>query len=126
MSGDPYSADVRRLFASPAHAGALDHGVTVRRSGNDVVIEISAIAVGPRLESLRFRAYGCPHTLASCEAVCEAFEGQTVEKLADFTAESWRERLDVPVEKTGRLLVLEDTISALRMALVEEASPSGT
>ncbi len=126
MNNDPYSAEVRRLFSTLLHAGALDGGVRVQRSGNDVVIELSAIAVDSRLDALRFKAYGCPHTLASCEAVCEAFEGQPTAKLLDFSSESLRERLAIPVEKTGRLLVLEDAISALSEVLDADSHGSSS
>lgn len=117
MSADPYSATVRRLFAELAHSGVLDGGVSVRRNSDETRIELSAIADGERLQQLRFRAYGCPHVLAACEALCEAVEGQPVAALADYNVLALQQRLAVPVEKTGRLLVLEDALQALNSAL---------
>jgi len=66
---------------------------------------------------LRFRARGCPHLIAACEAFCAAFEGREVDALLEFTAGDLMQRLPVPVEKTGRILVLEDAVRALGKSL---------
>ena len=117
MSADPYSAEVRALFASPAHAGDLDGGRTVAASGQDVRLELSGAATGGRLEALRFRAWACPHGIAAAEAACASLEGATVAELLEFSVVDLMENLAVPVEKTGRILVLEDAGRSLGQAL---------
>ena len=117
MSADPYSAAVRELFARPAHAGRLDGGRTVALSRQDVRLELSAMAQGERVEALRFRAWACPHVIAAAEAACARLEGATVAELLGFSAVDLMEKLAVPVEKTGRILVLEDAVQSLGQAL---------
>jgi NifU-like protein involved in Fe-S cluster formation len=117
MSADPYSAQVRALFAQPAHAGALDGGRTVATAGQDVRLELAALTTGAHVESLRFRAWGCPHVIAAAEAACARLEGAAVGELLEFSVVDLMEELAVPVEKTGRILVLEDAVRSLGQAL---------
>ena len=72
-----------------------------------------------RLASVRFRAFGCPHLVAAAEAFCAAVEGQPVSALRTPRVPALMERLAVPVEKTGRLLLLEDAAQALAFELGE-------
>ena len=62
---------------------------------------------------MRFRAYGCPHVIAACEAsLCADFEGRKPGRRPTSSIQTRLcERLSVPVEKTGRILVLEDARS---------------
>jgi NifU-like protein involved in Fe-S cluster formation len=110
---DPYGVLVRRLFRAPAHAGQLDGACRVQRECQGVAVELSMAVDGPSIAKLRFRAYGCPHLIAAAEAFCEAYEGRSVAELAGFTAVELCERLPVPAQKTGRILVLEDAVRSL-------------
>ncbi len=110
---DPYSDEVRRLFLAPAHAGQIDAGCRVRREGQGVNVELSMQLDGERMSILRFRVYGCPHLIAAAEAFCQAYQGRRVTDLADFSSAELMASLPVPVEKTGRILVLEDAVRLL-------------
>ena len=85
--------------------------------GQDVRLELSAVATGGRLDVLRFRAWGCPHVIAAAEAACAGLEGAEIAELLEFSAVDLMENLAVPVEKTGRILVLEDAVRSLGQAL---------
>lgn len=124
MSADPYNSRVRTLFADTAHAGSLANAVSVRNSEQGVYIEMSARGSGGVLERLRFRASGCPHFIAAAEAVCAEFEGQATSGLEEFSAADLMQSLAVPAEKSGRILVLEDTVRSLGAALRESSSPT--
>jgi NifU-like protein involved in Fe-S cluster formation len=113
MSTDPYSAKVRELFASPAHGGDLADAVVAETAQQGIRLRLSAIHANGRIEALRFRAYGCPHVIAACELFCQAFEGRPVTALNDFQVADIMGDLSVPVEKTGRILVLEDAVRLL-------------
>ena len=113
MSTDPYSSAVRALFAAPAHAGDLDRGATVTVDKQGVRLQLSATAENDVVTAMRFRAWGCPHTIAAAELACAELEGQPVADLLDFPVSGLMEKLPVPVEKTGRILVLEDAIRLL-------------
>jgi len=66
------------------------------------------------VKSARFSAYGCPHTLVVTAWLCEVLEGARIDAGIPGTPADWAARFDVPTEKLGRLLIVED---ALRIAL---------
>jgi NifU-like protein involved in Fe-S cluster formation len=113
MSADPYSEKVRELFAEPAHAGGLADGEAVFVADQDVRLRLSGSVGGGKIEALRFRVWGCPHVIAAAEAVCSALEGRPVTDLESYSVADVMENLPVPVEKTGRILVIEDAVRSL-------------
>ena len=58
-----------------------------------------------------FKAYGCPHTLAVTAWVAERLRGRGLAELAPGTPAEWATALAVPIEKLGRLLVIEDALA---------------
>lgn len=114
---DPYNQRVRALFASTAHAGTLADAVVVRNSDQGVRVELHALAAADRLAEIRYRVWGCPHSIAACEAVCAALEGAPVEQLLEFSVATLMRSLAVPAEKSARILVIEDTVRQLGAAL---------
>jgi len=117
MSSDPYNETVRTLFANPTHAGSVANGTTVRVDDQGVRVELSASVAGGGIQTLRFRAWGCPHLIAAAECACRQLEGASIEALEDLAAARIMDDLAVPVEKTGRILVLEDAIRSLGRSL---------
>jgi len=75
---------------------------------------------GGIVKNALFQAYGCPHTLALAAWMTEQLPGRAVDDLVPGTPSAWLSALDVPVEKLGRLLVIED---ALRAALLPQGRP---
>jgi NifU-like protein involved in Fe-S cluster formation len=121
MSGDqdPLSAAVRARFRSLRHAGELAASATdllvqgeAGREQRGTRVRFTLQLQGQRVHQARYRAYGCPHTLAACEWVAERLEQAPVSALG--TPAEWARELDIPPAKLGRLLILED---ALRAAL---------
>ncbi len=88
-----------------------------------VRIELFAAAADGTIEQLRFKAWGCPHLIAAAEALCAAYEGRRPDELGAFAAQELMQSLPVPVEKTGRILVLEDAARSLGMQLREASNP---
>ncbi|HZD54405.1 MAG TPA: iron-sulfur cluster assembly scaffold protein [Woeseiaceae bacterium] len=125
MSGDPYSAEVRRRFAHPVHAGDLPVGharaasAAAADSAAGCRLLVAAAVEGRVLRTMRFRAFGCPHLIAAAELACEECEGRAISALEQVSAPVIMERLAVPVEKTGRILLLEDALGALAAKLAE-------
>ncbi len=119
MSADPYSARVRALFADPVHAGQLADAAGALLEDQGVRIAFSAQLAAGRIEALRFQAWGCPHVIAAAEAFCADYEGRNVAELLDFSTSGLMQSLSVPVEKTGRILVIEDTVRLLAQELVK-------
>ena len=118
MSTDPYSAQVRALFADPAHAGQLANAVGVLVEDQGVRIAFSAQLAAGRIDTLRFQAWGCPHVIAAAEAFCASYEGRSTAELLDFSTSDLMQSLSVPAEKTGRILVIEDAVRSLAQELV--------
>ena len=113
MSNEPYSARVRELFKATAHAGSVEGGPRAAVEDQGVRISLSAELHGGIVRALRFGAWGCPHVIATCEAFCTNYEGRSVADLLDFSATDLMQSLSVPVEKTGRILVIEDAVRSL-------------
>jgi NifU-like protein involved in Fe-S cluster formation len=60
------------------------------------------------IDAVRFLAFGCPHVIAVADWIAQAAVGKpAVPRLPESVA-ALRERFDVPVEKLGRLLIVED------------------
>lgn len=113
MSGDPYSETVRELFSAPAHVGDVDGGRHVLVEAQGVRVGLAARAADGEIEEMRFRAWGCPHLIAAAEWLCEHYEGRPLAALEQFPFAPIMENLAIPTEKTGRILVLEDTVRSL-------------
>ena len=119
MSEEPYGDRVRALFAAPAHAGVIDGGASVFVDDQGLRIALSADVDRGRVAALRFKAWACPHVIAAAEQVCADFEGRSAAELLEFSAAGLMQSLAVPVEKTGRILVLEDAVIALGRKIAE-------
>ncbi len=62
--------------------------------------------------AIRFRARSCPHLLAACELVCKALS--ELENPSQWPQiNSLIGELDIPIEKAGRVLLLEDAVADL-------------
>ncbi len=121
MSGDPYNAMVREYFAAPQHAGDLEGAAIGYFSDQGMQIRLAATVEGERITTMRFRAWGCPYVIAAAEATCRRFEGRPVAALEEFATAQIMQELAVPIEKTGRILVLEDTVRSLGQAIRDSA-----
>ena len=117
MSEDPYSQRVRELFADPVHAGDIAGGESGFYEDQGVCLRLSASVADGAMTALRFQAWACPHVIAAAELVCRAFEGRPPADLELFDTAQIMDDLGIPVEKTGRILVLEDTVRSLGQAI---------
>ncbi len=124
MSNDPYSAEVRALFAELSHAGDLADAARAELDEQGVRVRLAATLRDGCVQALRFRARGCPHVLAACEAVCRQYEGRPAAELEQFRASEIMGNLSIPVEKTGRILVIEDTVRSLGHSICHRSVPS--
>ena len=117
MSENPYNPAVRDCFANPSHVGDVSGGATAYFDDQGMRIRLSAEIVDGSIVELRFRAWACPHVIAAAELFCRQFEGRNVQALEQFASGPIMRDLAVPAEKTGRILVLEDTVRSLRAAI---------
>ena len=113
MNPDPYSARVRQYFAKPNHSGELSGAISAVVDAPRARLHLTMTTERDQIRALRFRAWGCPHLIAAAEAFCSEFEGNRVAALQTFAAADLMKSLAVPVEKTGRILALEDAVRQL-------------
>lgn len=117
MSSDPYSAVVREYFRNPKHVGDLEAAVIGYFSDQGMHIRLAATVAGEQITKMRFRVWGCPHVVAAAEATCRKYQGGPVANLEEFDSARIMQDLAIPIEKTGRILVLEDTVRSLAQAI---------
>ncbi|HEV7631514.1 MAG TPA: cysteine desulfurase family protein [Steroidobacteraceae bacterium] len=67
---------------------------------------------GEVVKAARVQVYGCPHTVAAAHWVAGHLPGRNRGGLAPGTAEKWRLEVGAPVEKLGRMLIIEDALRA--------------
>ncbi len=116
------SPDTRRYFLAPARLpeysfGGAPAGYGQGRAGkaaDGTAIEFELKITDGIVKSARFSAYGCPHTLAVVQWLSEVLEGSRLENLTAGlgTPADWAAKFEVPPEKLGRLLIVEDALSA--------------
>jgi hypothetical protein len=116
----------RRYFRAPARVPRFPQGVApggvrqgsagLESSGTAVRFEFELSDSADRrdrfVKSARFSAYGCPHTLAVTAWLCEVVEGARFDAGPPGTPADWAAKFDVPTEKLGRLLTVEDALRA--------------
>lgn len=119
IGAEPYNQAVRKNFTGPAHAGdlSLDYPQVLRavaaESENGCRLVLAAGVVDEIVVEMRYRVWGCPHLIAAAEALCKEREQGAVAGLSVFAMTELMELLAIPVEKTGRILLLEDALNSL-------------
>lgn len=119
LAPDPYNDMVRQYFHEAAHAGDLSRDYAhnlyaeIAESAHGAKVVLAAGVVEDRIVEMRFRVLGCPHLIAGAEALCQDREHGGVAGLGVFDLPDLMTRLAVPVEKTGRILLLEDALNSI-------------
>ena len=83
--------------------------------GTRLVFHI-CVAKDDRVTDVRFQAYGCPHTLATAAWLAAQLPGRSLETLLPSAPSDWALHLGIPIEKLGRLLIIEDALRAISSA----------
>ena len=117
-----YSLEVQQRFHSPQGAGEIAEGTLGLATGEaedrtlNVWVRVQVQVVGTVIRSARFLVFGCPHMLAAAGWVAEALQGRESNALRELDMHEIRKTLDAPLEKLGKLLVLEDALRACWLA----------
>jgi cysteine desulfurase len=124
-AGASRAVNVPVSASAAAKAGATGHiaPAGTARPGEAIVLTAEAGAPGEEtwvrfhltveggiVKAARFKAYGCPHTLAVAGSLTHRLPGRRRVDGPPGTPATWSEELSVPVEKLGRLLVVEDAL----------------
>jgi len=124
---DAYPPRVLEHFRDPRGAGRLMPGagvieVRVGERSLGAELELGIAIVSGRVEQAAFRAFGCPYLIAAASELVEWLPGRGLEEVRTWSWRGQADRLEVPAERYGRLLLVED---ALR-ACCERAARSAT
>jgi NifU-like protein involved in Fe-S cluster formation len=115
-----YSDLTWRHFENPTCAGVLA-GAAVRRGAGgsraqgiwvQFDVQIGARSQESTVEAVRFLAYACPHVIAVADWLAQKAVGGLAEPVLPESVHALRERFEVPIEKLGRLLIVEDAWKA--------------
>ena len=113
-----YSPAVERHFATPSKARELPGGTPGLVAGEaedrtlKVWVRFQLQVEDGAVAAAGFHAFGCPHTIAAANVVAEWLEGRVARELATLDAKAIFAELEVPVEKLGKLLRIEDAVTA--------------
>ena len=116
-----YSATVVDHFEHPRNGGHFEAGEGVLQGvagsvAQGTMFVLSARVTGERIEAVRFEAYGCPHCIAAGSWLSERLIGLDRDQLRGWRWRDADQALQFPLEKRGRLLILEDAVHALSEA----------
>lgn len=124
MSVFTASSALLEHFTRPRNAGAFDPGAAVVQgeagsTAQGAVVRLQLkLARGGRIEDARFRAWGCPATIASASLLAGWLPGKSLEDAYNAEVRHLVETLDIPIERAYAPLIVED---ALKAALEEAA-----
>jgi NifU-like protein involved in Fe-S cluster formation len=123
-----YNELTRRYFEKTAACGVLSGPGTYRGAagsraqGTWVQFDVQAAGEPRVIAAASFLAFGCPHVIAVAAWLAEQAVGGRAEPALPESVQTLRARFDVPVEKLGRLLIVEDAwISAVCAAMPANA-----
>ncbi|HME40202.1 MAG TPA: iron-sulfur cluster assembly scaffold protein [Steroidobacteraceae bacterium] len=107
-----YSELTRYYFETAAGAGVLSgpgvyRGAAGRRA-HGTWVQFDLHIDSGIIRAARFLVFGCPHTIAVTAWVAEHAAGSAIRTALPESVPELSARFAVPVEKRGRLLVIED------------------
>lgn len=121
VEGDELNGEVRRLFTALPRAGEFKDGPGVIQGeagglDREAWVRFHLQVADGVVKDARFQAYGCPHTLAVTAWLTEQLPGRKLGALSLGEPTDWARALSVPIEKLGRLLLIEDALHSCVMS----------
>ena len=114
LAGEAIVAEVRRLRALSPASEPPPAGFSVSGEaggpGQDTWVRFDLAVEDGIVKAARFKSYGCPHTVAVASWLASQLPGRHRDALVPGTPTAWAAAQAVPVEKLGRLLVVEDAL----------------
>lgn len=125
-----YCTEVLRRFRAPSRVGALPKGApgVVAASAEDrslnVWVRFEIQTHESTIADARFSVYGCPHTVAAADWVAERLLGRPTASLGDLDMQVVARALEIPREKAGKLLRIEDALARCAQQIEDRAKGS--
>jgi NifU-like protein involved in Fe-S cluster formation len=120
-----YGERIWRLFNEAPYAGSFPANMsgvvsaTASTPAAKAALCLQARLRGSEVADARFRAYGCPTTIAVGAWIANWMIGRNVEELPQLEAASLRAALEIPDDRAHCALVGEDALKALFSAIRE-------
>jgi NifU-like protein involved in Fe-S cluster formation len=121
-----YNELTRRYFTSAANAasaGQLRGADVFRGAAGDCEqgtwVQFDLQIRSGKVTAARFLAFACPHTVAVSAWLAEQAVGKPLRSRLPESVQALQERFAVPVEKTGRLLIIEDAWLAAAVPAID-------
>jgi len=119
-----YNELTHRYFESASCAGILAGSGSFRGAAGSRAqgtwvqfdVQVNSKTRSGTIEAVRFLAFACPHVIAVAAWLAEQAVGQEPRGQLPESVEFLSERFGVPVEKLGRLLLVEDAWNAAMSA----------
>jgi NifU-like protein involved in Fe-S cluster formation len=114
-----YSELTLHYFETAPGAGVLEALGTLRGAAGSRAqgtwVQFDVQLSAGLIKAARFLAFACPHTIAVSAWVVEQAAGRAAQAALPESVQALSERFAVPVEKRGRLLIIEDAwLNALK------------
>lgn len=114
-----YAPAIWRLFEQAPRAGSFapeTPGLCTGRAGTPAarsVLQLELVFAQGRVADARFRAYGCPASIAVGAWIAQWSVGKAVEELSALSARALREALEIPEDRAHCALMGEDALRDL-------------
>ena len=106
------AAQAQAAWPQDAAAGETVVSGEAGGPGQETWVRFQLLVGADTVKDARFQAFGCPHTLDVAGWLCGSLPGRERAALPPGTPADWAASRAVPVEKLGRLLVIEDALRA--------------
>ena len=118
-----YNELTRRYFDLPASVGQLSGTGVFRGAAGDreqgTWVQFDLRCAAGTVLAARFLAFACPHTIAVSAWLAERSVGRALTRTLPESVQDLRARFAVPIEKTGRLLIIEDAWLAAAVPAID-------
>ena len=116
-----YNEAVEAYFSRPVGEYAGDHEGQAGSIAAGTWIGLRAGVQEGCLTNVDFRAFACPQIIAVCHWLRDDLEGRQVKACQRFDRENVRQMFDIPFEKAGKLLILQDALARLLASIQAQA-----
>jgi NifU-like protein involved in Fe-S cluster formation len=118
-----YNDLTRNYFESAANAGELEGPGVFRGAAGDPTlgtwVQFDLQIKAGVVSGAKFLAFACPHTIAVAAWLAEQAVGGRLQPMLPESVQALRDRFAVPVEKMGRLLIIEDAWLAAALPAID-------
>ena len=124
-----YGTQVWSLFRTAPGAGAFPDdlpGVVTGQAGTPAarsVLRVQLRFEGERVADARFKAYGCPTSIAVGAWIAAWARGKSAAELARLDVRALRDALEIPDDRAHGAMLGEDAMRAALARLKPEAKP---